>query len=77
MSAGNALIGWLIWVAIILVVARVLGGRATLGEAQFDEAWVSRHELLDAGYTLSRPDGSPIDPAGARVYHVIARPGTR
>ncbi|MFL5958798.1 MAG: FkbM family methyltransferase [Gaiellaceae bacterium] len=42
-----------------------------------DEAWVSRHELLDAGYALSRPDGSPIDPAGARVYHVIARPGTR
>ena len=37
-----------------------------------DEAWESRHELLDAGYALSRPDGSPIDPAGSRVYHVIA-----
>jgi FkbM family methyltransferase len=39
-----------------------------------DEAWASRHVLLDAGYALSRPDGSPVDPAGARVYHVIARP---
>jgi FkbM family methyltransferase len=37
-----------------------------------DEAWESRHELLDAGYALSRPDGSPIDPTGSRVYHVIA-----
>jgi FkbM family methyltransferase len=40
-----------------------------------DEAWDSRHELLEAGYALSRPDGSPIDQAGARVYHVIALPG--
>lgn len=39
-----------------------------------DEAWESRHELLEAGYDLSRPDGSPLDPAGARAYHVIARP---
>jgi FkbM family methyltransferase len=42
-----------------------------------DEAWTSRHELLDAGYALSRTDGSAIDPAGDRVYHVIARPGAR
>jgi FkbM family methyltransferase len=40
-----------------------------------DEGWAARHELLGAGYALSRPDGSPVDPAGARVYHVIARPG--
>jgi len=40
-----------------------------------DEAWLSRRELVDAGYALSRPDGSPIDPADARAYHVIARPG--
>ncbi len=39
-----------------------------------DEAWGSRQELLDAGYALSRTDGTPIDPAGERVYHVIARP---
>jgi FkbM family methyltransferase len=39
-----------------------------------DEAWGSRQELLDAGYALSRTDGSSIDPAGERVYHVIARP---
>jgi FkbM family methyltransferase len=42
-----------------------------------DEGWASRQELLDAGYTLSRPDGTPIDPAGARTYHVIARPDAR
>lgn len=39
-----------------------------------DEAWGSRQELLDAGYALNRTDGSAIDPAGERVYHVIARP---
>ena len=39
-----------------------------------DEAWEARHELLDAGYALSRSDGSPIDPVGSRVYHVIATP---
>ena len=39
-----------------------------------DDAWTARHELLDAGYSLSRADGSAIDPAGDRVYHVIARP---
>jgi FkbM family methyltransferase len=39
-----------------------------------DEAWTARCELLEAGYELSRTDGSPIDPEGARVYHVIARP---
>jgi FkbM family methyltransferase len=41
-----------------------------------EEGWASRRELLDAGYALSRPDGSPIDPAGARVYHVIAQPSS-
>lgn len=40
-----------------------------------DEGWAGRQELLDAGYALSYPDGSPIDPGGPRVYHVIARPG--
>jgi FkbM family methyltransferase len=39
-----------------------------------DEGWGSRKELLDAGYTLSRTDGSVIDPDGERVYHVIAQP---
>ena len=39
-----------------------------------DEAWLRRSELVDAGYALSRPDGSRIDPDGARAYHVIARP---
>ena len=39
-----------------------------------DEAWLSRSELVAAGYALSRPDGSRIDPDGARAYHVIARP---
>jgi FkbM family methyltransferase len=39
-----------------------------------DEAWASRHELLDAGYALERVDGSRIGPTDARVYHVIARP---
>jgi FkbM family methyltransferase len=39
-----------------------------------DAAWAFRNELLDAGYELSHPDGSSIDPAGPRVYHVIARP---
>jgi FkbM family methyltransferase len=39
-----------------------------------DEAWTSRHELLNAGYALSRPDGSRVDPAGPRAYHVIALP---
>jgi FkbM family methyltransferase len=41
-----------------------------------DEAWASRSKLLDAGYALSRPDGSWVDPAGPRSYHVIARPDT-
>ena len=39
-----------------------------------DDAWQARRELLEAGYGLSRTDGSTIDPEGARVYHVIARP---
>jgi hypothetical protein len=39
-----------------------------------EDGWASRRELLDTGYALSRPDGSPIGPADARVYHVIARP---
>lgn len=39
-----------------------------------DEAWESRRELVEAGYVFSRPDGSAIDPAGPRVYHVIASP---
>jgi FkbM family methyltransferase len=42
-----------------------------------DEAWASRHELLEAGYALSRPDGTRIEPDGARAYHVIARPDAR
>lgn len=40
-----------------------------------DEAWEGRHELLDAGYSLERLDGSRIGPGDARVYHVIALPG--
>jgi FkbM family methyltransferase len=39
-----------------------------------DQGWAGRGELLEAGYALSRTDGSLIDPAGARVYHVIALP---
>lgn len=39
-----------------------------------EDGWAGRRELLEAGYVLSRPDGSPVDPAGPRVYHVIARP---
>lgn len=41
-----------------------------------DDAWVARRELLDAGYTLTRADGSSISPDGPRVYHVIARPAS-
>src|SRR6266511_6406151 len=47
MSAGNALIGWLIWVAIILVVARVLGERATLGEAMRPLAFADTVNILN------------------------------
>jgi FkbM family methyltransferase len=39
-----------------------------------DNAWDSRVELLEAGYSLARTDGSAIAPDSARVYHVIARP---
>lgn len=39
-----------------------------------DDAWDSRVELLEAGYSLARTDGSAIAPGAARVYHVIAQP---
>ena len=39
-----------------------------------DDAWDSRVELLEAGYSLARTDGSAIAPDDARVYHVIAQP---
>ncbi len=39
-----------------------------------EEGWAARRELLEAGYELVHPDGSPVDPEGPRVYHVIARP---
>lgn len=39
-----------------------------------EEGWTGRRELLEAGYVLRHPDGSPVDPAGRRVYHVIAEP---
>lgn len=39
-----------------------------------DHAWNSRAELLEAGYSLARTDGSAIVPDAARVYHVIAQP---
>jgi FkbM family methyltransferase len=38
-----------------------------------DEAWEARQALLDAGYALFGTDGSAIDPAEPRVYHVIAK----
>jgi FkbM family methyltransferase len=37
-----------------------------------DEGWAARRVLLEAGYTLLGTDGSPLDPDGQRVYHVIA-----
>jgi FkbM family methyltransferase len=39
-----------------------------------DAGWECRRELLDAGYRLTSPDGSAVDPGGPRAYHVIARP---
>jgi FkbM family methyltransferase len=39
-----------------------------------DDAWDSRAELLEAGYSLARTNGSAIALDAARVYHVIARP---
>lgn len=39
-----------------------------------DAGWAGRRELLEAGYRLSGTDGSPVDPDGPRIYHVIARP---
>jgi len=39
-----------------------------------EEGWAGRRRLIEAGYTLSGTDGSPVDPEGTRVYHVIARP---
>lgn len=39
-----------------------------------EDGWAGRRELLEAGYVLHTSDGSPVDPAGLRVYHVIAEP---
>jgi FkbM family methyltransferase len=41
-----------------------------------EDGWQGRRELLDAGYELRGTDGSPIDPDGPRVYHVIAVPSS-
>ena len=40
-----------------------------------EEGWAAGRELVDAGYVLRTPQGSPVDPGGSRVYHVIAIPG--
>jgi hypothetical protein len=37
-----------------------------------EDGWAARRELIDAGYELAGTDGSPVDPEGPRVYHVIA-----
>jgi FkbM family methyltransferase len=39
-----------------------------------EDGWARRRALLEAGYTLSGTDGSEVDPAGPRVYQVIAAP---
>ncbi len=42
-----------------------------------EEGWAGRRPLLEAGYVLKTPSGSPVDPEGSRVYHVLALPPAR
>lgn len=59
---------------VLAGLRRVLREQRPVVAIEFhDEAgWAGRRELLDAGYELSGTDGSPVDPDGPRIYHVIA-----
>jgi FkbM family methyltransferase len=61
---------------VLAGMRRVLREERPIVAVEFhDEAgWAARRELLEAGYRLTSPDGSAVDPEGPRVYHVIARP---
>lgn len=62
---------------VLAGMQRVLREQRPVVAIEFhDEAgWAGRRELLDASYGLTGTDGSPVDPDGPRIYHVIARPG--
>jgi FkbM family methyltransferase len=59
---------------VLAGMRRVLREQRPVVAIEFhDEAgWAGRQELLDAGYGLSGTNGSPVDPDGPRIYHVIA-----
>ena len=61
---------------VLAGMRRVLREERPVVAVEFhDEAgWAARRELLEAGYRLTSPDGSAVDPEGPRVYHVIAVP---
>lgn len=63
---------------VLAGMRRLLRERRPVLAVEFhdDDAWDSRVELLEAGYSLARTDGSAIALDGDRVYHVIAQAPT-
>jgi FkbM family methyltransferase len=59
---------------VLAGMRRVLRDQRPVVAIEFhdEDGWAARRELLDVGYGLAGTDGSPVDPEGARVYHVIA-----
>lgn len=64
---------------VLAGMRRVLDEQRPVVAIEFhdEEGWAGRRRLLEAGYVLTMPSGSPVDPDGSRVYHVVALPPSR